>query len=91
MTKSCPWALTTPNTGSTVVNGYSATLGFALEHREINVDLPALGHAKSPTSASSFNSRNKISRSPRSPFWAYNGAWLVGDTKRVFPQPPRPP
>ena len=51
MTKSLPRLLTTPSIGSNVVNGYSATFGFAAEHRPSSVDFPALGLAINPTSA----------------------------------------
>ena len=55
---------TVPSTGASVVNGYSATFGRALEMRVSSDDLPAFG---SPTSAASASSFSRSSISPSSP------------------------
>jgi hypothetical protein len=47
---------TVPSSGSSVVNGYPAILGFAPEQAESSEDFPALGSPIIPTSAISFNS-----------------------------------
>ncbi len=53
--------------------------------------MPAFGRPINPTSARSFNSKNKILSSPGSPGWANRGACLVEDLKWALPSPPFPP
>src|SRR5919108_505689 len=80
-----------PSTGSTVVKGYSATLGLARVSRRSSDDFPALGCPTKPASARSF-SRNSIHPdSPSSPLSANRGPWRVELAKRLFPRPPPPP
>ena len=60
-------ASTVPSTGASVVNGYSATFGFAFEIRRRSDDLPAFGKPSSAASASSFRRSSYVPSSPACP------------------------
>ena len=79
-----------PRIGASVVNGYSATFGFAFEILVSSDDLPAFGSPTSAASASSLSRRSNVASSPGSPVSAKRGARRVGDAKRLLPRPGRP-
>ena len=68
-----------------------AILGFALETRERNVDLPTLGKPTSPTSAITLSSRRTVSSLASCPGCAYLGTCMVGVAYHLLPLPPLPP
>ena len=80
-------ASTVPSMGASVVNGYSATFGFAFEILVRSDDLPALGSPTSAASASSLRRRSNFASSPGRPVSAKRGARRVGDAKRLLPRP----
>ena len=80
-----------PSTGSTVVNGYSATFGAARVSRRRSDDFPAFGWPTRPASASSLRRSSIQPDSPSSPRSAKRGAWRVELAKRLLPWPPSPP
>ena len=68
---------TVPRIGASVVNGYSATFGFAFEMRVSSDDLPAFGSPTSAASASSLSRSSIVALLPghaRSPRSAASGA-----------------
>mmetsp|Transcript_30730 Transcript_30730/g.99392 ORF Transcript_30730/g.99392 Transcript_30730/m.99392 type:complete len:213 (-) Transcript_30730:98-736(-) len=82
---------TVPSCGCSVVNGYGAICGSALEIAASNEDFPALGKPTSPMSATSLSVRRMVACSPGMPSSASLELCNRPARKATFPRPPVPP
>ena len=84
-------ASTVPRTGASVVNGYSATFGFAFEIRAQQRRLARVRQADERGVGEQLEPQLELDAPRRAPISAKRGAWRVGVAKRALPRPPLPP